>query len=99
MTTTAGTATTRLERRLAAYRAGRTAVAADPAAARSSARAHSSELAARLAAAIDADVVTSDLGTIVRRDVGSVPMEIDRARLASLPGQPPAEVPLICLYT
>jgi uncharacterized protein YprB with RNaseH-like and TPR domain len=99
MTTTAETATTRLERRLAAYRAGRTAVAADPAAARSSARAHSSELAARLAAAIDADVVTSDLGTIVRRDVGSVPMEIDRARLASLPGQPPADVPLICLDT
>jgi uncharacterized protein YprB with RNaseH-like and TPR domain len=103
MTITQGTAAIRLQRRLAAYRAERAAVVADPAsggsAARSSARARSSELAARLAAAIDANVVTSDLGTIVRRDVGSVPMAIDRARLASLPGQPPADVPLVCLDT
>jgi hypothetical protein len=99
MTLTQGTAATRLERRLAAYRAVRGAPAADPAAARSSAGACSAELAVRLAAAIDADVVTSDLGTIVRRDVGSVPMAIDRARLASLPGQPPADVPLLCLDT
>jgi uncharacterized protein YprB with RNaseH-like and TPR domain len=95
VTLTQGTAATRLERRLAAYRAERAAVAADAA----SGRVRSSELAARLAAAIDADVITSSLGTIVRRDVGAVPMAIDRARLASLPGQPPADVPLVCLDT
>ena len=95
MTLTQVTAATRLERRLAAFREERGRAGADA----SSARARPSELAARLVAAIDAEVVTGVLGTIVRRDVGAVPMAIDRARLASLPGQPPADVPLVCLDT
>jgi len=99
MTMTPGTAATRLQRRLAAFRAEHAAVIAHPVPARPSTGGRSSELAARLAAAIDADVVSSGLGTIVRRDVGSVPIAIDRARLASLPGQPPADVPLVCLDT
>jgi uncharacterized protein YprB with RNaseH-like and TPR domain len=94
MTLTQGTASTRLERRLAAFRERRGSMGAD-----APVKARSSELAAQLAAAIDADVVTSSLGTIVRRDVGAVHMAIDRARLASLPGQPPADVPLVCLDT
>jgi len=95
MTLTQGTAATRLERRLAAFRSERGTIGADA----TTIRARSSDLAVQLAASIDAEVVTSDLGTIVRRDVGAVPMAIDRERLASLPGQPPADVPLLCLDT
>jgi hypothetical protein len=61
--------------------------------------AESRVLAERLAAAIDAEVVTTAAGTIVRRDVGAVPVPIDRGRLATLPGQPPPDVPLVCLDT
>jgi hypothetical protein len=95
MTLTQGTAATRLERRLAAFRSERGTIGAEA----TRVRARSSDLAVQLAASIDAEVVTSDLGTIVRRDVGAVPMPIDRERLASLPGQPPAGVPLLCLDT
>jgi hypothetical protein len=95
MTLTQRAAARRLEHRLAALREERGWIGAD----KVSVKARSSELAARLAAAVDAEVVTSGLGTIVRRDVGAVPMAIDRVRLASLPGQPPADVPLVCLDT
>jgi hypothetical protein len=95
MTLTQGTAAARLERRLAAFREQRGSTVPDA----PPVRGRSSELAAQLAAAIDADVVTTGLGTIVRRDVGAVRVAIDRARLASLPGQPPADVPLVCLDT
>jgi hypothetical protein len=85
-----------LQRRLAAFRQSR---GDDAHELRPSPARRSTELAERLAAAIDADVIAGDLGTIVRRDVGAVPLPIDRSGLASLPGQPPASLPLICLDT
>ena len=57
------------------------------------------ELAERLAAALGAEVVTTPRGTYVRREAPSVAVPLDRQRLARLPGQPPADVPLLCLDT
>ena len=59
----------------------------------------SAELAERLASAIDGEVVATSVGLHVRREPMSIPMPIDRDRLASLPGQPPAGIPLLCLDT
>ena len=57
------------------------------------------ELAERLAAALGAEVVTTPRGSFVRREAPSVDVPLDRERLARLPGQPPADVPLLCLDT
>ena len=57
------------------------------------------ELAARLAAAMDGEVVVTAEGTIVRCEVPTRPIPLDRERLATLPGQPPPDVPLVCLDT
>jgi hypothetical protein len=57
------------------------------------------ELAERLAVAVDGEVVRVASGLVVRREVPSRPIAVDRERLASLPGQPPPDVPLICLDT
>jgi hypothetical protein len=54
---------------------------------------------ARLVTALDAEAVTSPLGTVVRIEGPARAMAIDRDVLALLPGQPPAHVPLICLDT
>ncbi len=59
----------------------------------------SRELADRLASAIDGQVVAGPLGSYVLRDVAAVEIPIDRWRLSLLPGQPPPDVPLICLDT
>ncbi len=59
----------------------------------------SRELAERLAAAVDGEVVTSNLGLHVRVERPTVAIPIDRERLATLPGQPVAGAPLICLDT
>jgi hypothetical protein len=59
----------------------------------------SSDLARRLAAALDAEVVETPLGDIVRLESPSRPIPVDRDLLARLPGLPPADVPLICLDT
>jgi uncharacterized protein len=56
-------------------------------------------LAERLAETLDGEVVRNPSGTIVRCERPSRPLPVDRRRLATLPGQPPAEVPLICLDT
>ena len=56
-------------------------------------------LAARLAAALGADVANTPEGWLVRRVVGPVEIPLDRERLARLPGHPPADVPLVCLDT
>jgi RNase_H superfamily len=56
-------------------------------------------LAERLAAAIDGEVVRTRLGTVVRCEVPSRSIPLDRDRLASLPGQPPPGAPLVCLDT
>ena len=59
----------------------------------------SRELAQRLAAAIDGEVVAGPGGIHVRVERPAVELAIDRRRLSSLPGQPPAERPLVCLDT
>ncbi len=61
--------------------------------------ARTSELAARLAAALDGDVIRGPHGTVVRCESPSRVIPIDRERLARLPGQPPRDVPLLCLDT
>ncbi len=56
-------------------------------------------LAERLADAVDGEVVQTTLGSVVRCEVPARTIPIDRARLATLPGQPPPETPLVCLDT
>ncbi len=56
-------------------------------------------LAARLAAALGADVTVDDGSLLVRRVVPPVDIPVDRVRLALLPGHPPADAPLVCLDT
>jgi hypothetical protein len=57
------------------------------------------QLAERLAAAMAGDVVVTAEGTIVRCEVPTRPIPLDRRRLATLPGQPPPDAPLVCLDT
>lgn len=59
----------------------------------------SDHLAERLAAAMDGEVVVTTEGTIVRCEVPARPIPLDRQRLSTLPGQPPPDVPLVCLDT
>jgi uncharacterized protein YprB with RNaseH-like and TPR domain len=59
----------------------------------------SRELARRLADAVDGEVVEAAAGVYVRVDTGAIDLPIDRRRLATLPGQAPAERPLVCLDT
>lgn len=61
--------------------------------------ARSRRLATTVADLLGATVVISDAGSVVRLDVPSAVMPLDRARLAELPGQPPAGAPLVCLDT
>ena len=53
----------------------------------------------RLAEAIDGEVVCTSEGVVVRAEAPSRAVPVDRVRLATLPGQPPADVPLVCLDT
>ncbi len=57
------------------------------------------DLAARLASTLDGEVVTARGGRFVRVEGRSVDIPVDRLRLAGLPGQPPADRPLVCLDT
>jgi hypothetical protein len=57
------------------------------------------DLAERLAKTLDGEVVTGPGGRFVRVEGRSVEIAVDRPRLARLPGQPPADRPLICLDT
>lgn len=91
-----GTGTT-LARRLERYRLATNAATA--AAIESGAIESGAGLAERLAGATDGEVVSSTEGTIVRCEVPSRPIPLDRDRLATLPGQPPPGVPLVCLDT
>jgi uncharacterized protein YprB with RNaseH-like and TPR domain len=88
----------RLARRLARFRSANPAPGAtsDPLPFRPS---QSRDLATRLAAAVDGEVVVGRGGIHVRIDGRTADLPIDRRRLASLPGQPPAERPLVCLDT
>lgn len=88
---------TTLSRRLDRYRAAAQAATAE--AVRSPAIEPGIGLAERMAAAMDGEVMTTAEGTIVRCEVPARTIQIDRQRLASLPGQPPPDVPLVCLDT
>jgi len=57
------------------------------------------DFAERLAGAVDGEVVRTRAGTFVRAESATIPLPVDRGRLAALPGQPPADVPLVCLDT
>ncbi|MBA3235949.1 MAG: ribonuclease H-like domain-containing protein [Chloroflexi bacterium] len=59
----------------------------------------SDELATRLALALDGEAVRTSEGIVVRCEAPAHPLAIDRERLAGLPGQPPPDVPLVCLDT
>ena len=88
----------RLARRLARYRAGTPGPGTitdrlpyRPIASR--------DLAGRLADAVGGEVVESAAGVYVRVEAEATELPIDRRRLEVLPGQPPAERPLVCLDT
>ncbi len=57
------------------------------------------DLAERLATTLDGEIVTGRGGRFVRIEGRTVAIAVDRRRLARLPGQPPAERPLVCLDT
>ena len=57
------------------------------------------ELATRLGLALDGEVIRTPEGIVVRCEGPLHPLAIDRERLAELPGQPPPDVPLVCLDT
>ena len=55
--------------------------------------------AQRLATAVGGNVVATEAGVIVHYEGPPRTLRVDRERLATLPGQPPADVPLVCLDT
>ena len=83
-----------LERRFANFRAGLGVRTQAPPVARASTIG-----AERLAAALDGELVRTARGAFVRVEAPTTLLPVDRQRLASLPGQPPADVPLLCLDT
>lgn len=93
----------RLERRFANFRLGlrRFEEAAEPPAEATSARAiqRSTIGAERLAATLDGELIRTERGAFVRLEAPSTVLPIERDRLATLPGQPPANAPLLCLDT
>lgn len=85
-----------LERRLANFRATRPAP--DPL--ESATRRRASTIGAeRLAVAVGGELVRTALGSYVVVEAPTTLLPVDRQRLASLPGQPPADAPLLCLDT
>ena len=87
-----------LARRLARFRAAR-ADAGQPDGPLPHRPLGSAELAARLASTLDGEAVTTAGGRFVRIEGRSTEIPVDRARLATLPGQPTADRPLVCLDT
>jgi Predicted exonuclease len=85
---------TTLARRLERYRS-----ATRPPVSHSATAAGGGDLAIRLADALDGEIVRSPEGVIVRCEAPTRPLSVDRARLATLPGQPARDTPLVCLDT
>ena len=90
--------TVTLERRLANFRAGLGAPAVPGSPASISGRVVATG-AERLAAEVDGELIRGRAGTFVRVERRSILIDVDRDRLAGLPGQPAADVPLLCLDT
>ncbi len=90
---------TTLARRLERYRAALPTVLPPAAIDAPAETGPARDLAARLAAAVDGEVVVTAEGRIVRCEMPARPLPVDRVRLATLPGQPPPDVPLVCLDT
>jgi hypothetical protein len=90
---------TTLARRLERYRAALPAVLPPAAIDARDDAGPGRDLATRLAAAVDGEVVATPEGRIVRCENAARPIPVDRERLATLPGQPPPDVPLVCLDT
>jgi hypothetical protein len=89
-----------LERRLANYRATLATAAREPGDRTDGGVGRGSiELGQRLADALDGELLLDPGGPVVRCEPATVVLPLDRARLASLPGLPPPEVPLVCLDT
>ena len=88
------TAAIGLERRFANFRAGLGDRSAAPIQ-----REASTVGAERLAAAVDGELIRTPRGSFVRVEAPSTLLPVDRERLANLPGQPPANAPLLCLDT
>jgi hypothetical protein len=89
-----------LERRVANFRSLRQsalAPGADGAAANRTRRIAAG--AERLASELDGELIRTPAGSYVRLEGRGDVAPIDRRRLAGLPGQPPPDVPLICLDT
>ena len=84
-----------LERRLANYRA---AVRPEPAPT-AAAQHRTTAQAMLLAETIGGEVVGEGLDAVVRCEPLTVILPLDREALARLPGQPPPDVPLVCLDT
>jgi RNase H-like protein len=87
-----------LERRLANFRAG-LAGYARPDGPPDPSPIQRLDHALRLAETLDAAVIRTPAGSFVLREQASRLLAIDRDRLARLPGQPPADAPLLCLDT
>ena len=89
-----------LDRRLANYRStlARTSGNAD-APRRTPAPGVASEAARRLAEGLGGETVRGPAGVCVRVEWETIDVPVDRGRLASLPGHPPSDVPLVCLDT
>ena len=85
-----------LERRLASLRAARPPAGQVH---RPDDRRRSLALADALAVTLAGEHVRTPLGSYVRVEPPGRPLPLDRDRLASLPGQPPPGVPLLCLDT
>jgi RNase H-like protein len=89
-----------LERRLANYRATLAASNHEPGDRRDGGVGRGSiELARKLAAAVDGELLLEAAGPVVRCEPATVVLPLDRGRLATLPGLPPPDAPLVCLDT
>jgi hypothetical protein len=86
-----------LERRFANFRAGH--VAREVPATHSIGARTTTVGAERLAVAVGGRLETTPRGTFVVVESPSTLLPVDRERLATLPGQPPATAPLLCIDT
>jgi len=62
-----------------------------------SSRPSGAELAERLGTAVGGEAVRTASGHVVRVEPPAIAAPLQRGRLATLPGQPPPDVPLVCL--